>query len=91
MWPRGLIVLLPLVLMAFGALPDQLVSKKEQKRRIKVKQEANRADPNLPGPVVIPPPPIAPIGTYVLGVRDYTIDERYVTLLTTYFSRKSWS
>ena len=91
MWPIGLIVMLPLVLVAFGALPDQLVSKKEQKRRIKIKQEANRADPNLPGPAVIPPPPIAPIGTYVIGVRDYTIDERYVTLLTTYFSQKSWS
>ena len=91
MWPRGLIVLLPLVLMAFGALPDQLVSKKEQKRRIKVKQAINRADPNLPGPVVVAPPPIVPIGTYVIGVRDYTIDERYVTLLTSYFSRKSWS
>ena len=80
MWPIGLIVMLPLVLVAFGALPDQLVSKKEQKRRIKVKQAANRADPNLPGPAVIPPPPVAPIGTYVIGVRDYTIDERFVTI-----------
>ena len=84
MWPKGLIIMLPLILMANGALPDQLASKKEQYRRIKVKQEINRADPNLPGPAVIPPPPIVPIGTYVIGVRDYTIDERYVTLLGNY-------